>query len=267
MTGPQVEDEKPNPTALITGASSGIGLAFAKLFARDGYDIVLVSQHQADLERVAELLRNTYGAHKLHLLPKDLSRAEAAPELYEEVKQRAIAVDILVNNAGFGIYGKYAASDYHEQLKEIEVNVTALSILTSHFAASMVERKSGKILNVASCAAFQPGPYMAVYYASKAYVVSFSMALYEELKKDDVHVTVLCPGPTKTAFAERAKLKNAELFQKHAMDADTVARMGYRGLMRNRPLVITGASNKLLAFGAKLSPLWLSTKVSGMLNS
>lgn len=163
------------------------------------------------------------------------------------MREKEIEVEVLINNAGFGLYGEFANTDFEEELKMIQVNITALTALTKRIVPDIIKRKRGKILNVASTAAFQPGPLMAVYYASKAYVLSFSEALANELNDYNITVTTLCPGPTKTGFSEQAQLGESILFYRmKVMDVKSVAKMGYRGLMKGKTIVIPGFQNKLL---------------------
>jgi len=248
-------------TALITGASRGIGRALTDLFARDGYDLVLVAQDRHALEALAQELRAR--AHvTVTVIATDLSRPTASEDLITELQRAAITIDVLVNNAGFGVHGACVETDWSRELAMMQVNMVVVTHLTKRFARQMVERGHGKILNVASTAAFQPGPLMAVYYASKAYVLSFSEALANELQGSGVTLTVLCPGPTDTNFQLRAGMTHTRLFRRGAMDAKTVAIAGYRGLMRGEVLVIPGFRNRLLAFGVRLVPRGYVTRIS-----
>jgi len=247
------------PTALITGASSGIGLDLAHLFAADGYDLILVARSEGTLRELARELVDKYGI-AAHVMPADLQQPDAPRRLFEAVQQ---PVDVLVNNAGFGVSGPFAETDLGKELAMIQVNIAALTHLTKLFLQPMVARGRGRILNVASTAAFQPGPLMAVYYASKAYVLSFSEAIAEELRKSGVTVTALCPGPTATGFAAAADMTNTRLFRiKKPMTSMEVAKLGYRGMQRGKRIVITGAVNKLLAQSVRVSPRALVTKVT-----
>jgi len=200
-------------------------------------------------------------------IAKDLSRPEAPEEVFAEVQRGQSPIEILVNNAGLGIYGPFAEAGLKAQLDEIQVNLTALTHLTGLFLPGMIERGSGKILNVASTAGFQPGPQMAVYYATKAYVLLFTEALAFELRSKGVTVSALCPGPTATEFQARAHMQNARLVSRAMMDARTVARAGYRGLMKNKTVIIPGFMNKLLAFTVRLSPRKLVTRIASHLNA
>lgn len=233
------------PTALITGASGGIGYDLAELFAQNGYDLVLVARNEAKLRKLKTEWEKLYEI-QIQVMAKDLALPAVPQEIFETVCFKNISVDVLVNNAGFGWKGNFAAMNSANALEMIQVNITALTQLTRLFLPDMLTRKSGKILNVASTAAFQPGPEMAMYYATKAFVLSFSEALSEEVKDRGVSVTTLCPGPTNTNFQERANMANTQLFHKMAvMDSKTVAAMGYRGLMKGKRVVIPGIVNKI----------------------
>ena len=247
-------------TALITGASSGIGDALAKVFSREGYDLVLVARNAQKLAEVATELQRQRSDAMVTVMPTDLARPQASEELVGQLERDGITVDILVNNAGFGTHGSFAAADLCTQLEMVQVNVVALTHLTRLFLPGMVRRGGGKILNVASTAAFQPGPLMAVYYASKAYVLSFSEALANELQGTGVSVTALCPGPTRTAFQRRAGVEETSLMQGGMMEAEAVAQAGYRALMEGRPVIIPGARNRLLALAVKFLPRALVTR-------
>lgn len=246
-------------TALITGASSGIGLDLAHLFAADGHDVILVARSEGKLRELAAQLEQQ---HKItaRVIPADLERPEAPRELFEAVHSQ---VDFLVNNAGFGVTGKFAETDLERELALIQVNIAALTHLTKLFLRPMVERGRGRILNVASTAAFQPGPLMAVYYASKAYVLSFSEAIAEELSGTGVTVTALCPGPTATGFADAASMTNSRLFTvMKPMTSRQVARIGYGAMHRGKRVAITGALNKMLAQSVRVTPRVVVAKVT-----
>jgi uncharacterized protein len=234
-----------NPIALITGASSGIGLELAKLFARESHDLALVARSHDTLKHIAEEFQQTYGV-QVKCYAKDLSVSSAPEEIFEALQSEGGNIDILVNNAGFGWRGEFAEMNPADALEMIQVNITSLTHLTRLFLPGMLERKRGRILNVASTAAFQSGPMMATYYASKAYVLNFSLALSEELKETGVTVTAFCPGPTVTGFGERAGFKNEKIFSGLlSMNVTDVALDGYKGLMKGRLLVISGWKNWL----------------------
>jgi short-subunit dehydrogenase len=246
-------------TALITGASSGIGYDLAHLFAADGHDLILVARSEGKLRDLAGQLEQKHNI-AARVIPADLERPEAPRRLFASVDG---PVDFLVNNAGFGLTGKFAGTDLERELAMIQVNVTALTHLTKLFLGPMIERGRGRILNVASTAAFQPGPLMAVYYATKAYVLSFSEAVAEELGGTGVTVTALCPGPTATGFATAAKMTNSRLFSvMKPMTSAKVARIGYNAMNRGKRVVITGTVNKVLAQSVRVTPRKMVTKVT-----
>lgn len=252
------------PTALITGASVGIGYELAKVFARNGHDLILVARNREQLEKVAAECRSL-GAES-RVIAKDLSLPNAAQEIFDEWSQASVQVDVLVNNAGFGTHGPFAEIDTEADLGLLQVNIVALTHLTKLFLRPMLGRGSGKILNVASLAAFQPGPFMATYYASKAYVLSFSEAVAAEVGRRGITVTALCPGPVKTEFQKRAGIEATRLSQGRVMDAATVAEAGYRALMRGRRLIIPSVPDKFLALASRFAPRRFATWVTGRLN-
>src|SRR5436309_1415498 len=249
-------------TALVTGASSGIGLELARLLAEEKRDLVLVARRAEKLERLARELSATHRV-SARVIAKDLSNRTASREIAEELEREGIAVDVLVNNAGLGIYGRFWETDVERQLEVIQVNLVALTELTGRLLPGMIARGRGRILNLASTAAFQPGPYMAVYYATKAFVLSFSEALAEELRGTGVTATALCPGPTLTEFQEKAGLADTPLFRGPlVLDAATVARVGWEGAKRGKRVVVPGLANRILAAGARYSPRTLATKIA-----
>lgn len=249
-------------TALITGASVGIGRELAKLFAQDGYNLVLVARSASRLTEVATELQKQFGI-AAKPFPLDLASSAAPQFLFDQLQRENLAIDVLVNNAGYGKLGAFADIPYDESSGQIALNITALTHLTKLFVAPMLQRKSGRVLNVASTAGFQPGPLMAVYYATKAYVISFSEALANELQGTGITVTCLCPGLTDTQFQTRAGTEQTTLFRRtRPMDAGTVARDGYRALMKGKPLVISGIRNRLLMESLRVSPRRLVTAVS-----
>lgn len=247
--------ETRTKTALITGASVGIGYELAKLFARDGYNLILVARDKARLEKVAAKLEASSTCCAA-VMAKDLTAANAPDEIFEMLQESSIQLDALVNNAGFGANGPFRGADTQQVLDMIQVNVTALVHLTRLVLPDMVERGTGHILNVASTAAYQPGPFMAVYYATKAFVLSFSEAVASELKGTGVSVTTLCPGPTRTEFHQRAKMQHSRLASSFfIMDAGTVARIGYDAMRARKRTVIAGWKNHVLAFvTSRLAP-------------
>jgi len=248
-------------TVLITGASGGIGYELAKLFARDHHNLVLVARSADKLAQVAAELR----AHGITVknIALDLATPSAPKFLFDQLKGESTAIDILVNNAGYGAFGEFAQMPEEEILGQISLNITALTELTHLFLPPMIARRSGRIMNVASTAGFQPGPLMAVYYATKAYVISFSEAIANELRDSGVTVTCFCPGATHTGFARRAGTEKSRLFKKlGAMGAEKVALDGYRVVMEGRTLAISGAHNWLVAQSTRFAPRKMVTAVS-----
>src|ERR1700694_5631065 len=249
-------------TALITGASAGIGCELAKLFGRDRYNLVLVARNRDRLQQFATELQTQFGI-SARAVALDLTAQSAPQLLFAQLQRDGVLVDILVNNAGYGVSGEFAQMPELEILGQIQLNITALTLLTKLFLAPLFERGSGKIMNVASTAAFQPGPLMAVYYASKAYVLSFSEALANELRGSGTTITCFCPGATHTGFAKRAGTENSRLFkQVGAMSAERVARGGYRALMEGRTLAISGAHNGIVAQSVRVAPRKMVTAIS-----
>jgi hypothetical protein len=254
--------ETRHQTALITGASTGIGYELAKLFARDKFNLVLVARSGPRLAQVAEELRVQHGV-TVKTIPLDLGLPQASQNLFEETQRAGIHVDILVNNAGYGQSGRFAEIPLEEDYGQIQLNVTALTLLTKLFLGPMLAKRSGKIMNVASTAAFQPGPLMAVYYATKAYVLSFSEAIADELRNSGVTVTCFCPGATLTQFQKRAQTENSRLFKRLApMDAKTVAADGYGALMAGKSLAISGFKNWMVAESVRFAPRRVVTAIS-----
>jgi short-subunit dehydrogenase len=249
-----------NKTALITGASGGIGYELALLFARDGFDCILIARSQDKLKELADRLEREHRIKTL-VIARDLSRPSAVDEIYEEVSAASMQVEVLVNNAGFPVFGLFHETDLQVELEMLQVNVIALTALTKLFLKPMVERRSGRILNLASTAAFEPGPLMAVYYASKAYVLSFSEALANELRGTGVTVTALCPGPTRTGFQKRGVMEDSRLVRGQIADARSVALAGYRGLLAGKSIVIPGFSNRLVPWIVRVSPRSMVTRV------
>ncbi|HSO93428.1 MAG TPA: SDR family oxidoreductase [Candidatus Dormibacteraeota bacterium] len=247
-------------TVLITGASSGIGYELALLFARDGFDCVLTARRADRLEALAVKLREE---HKVRatVIPADLADPASPERIFSAVHSAGLAVDVLVNNAGFPSYGHFFQLDTRGELNELQVNIVALTHLTRLFLPDMIARRDGRILNVASTAAFEPGPLMAVYYASKAYVLSFSQALGNELTGTGVSVTALCPGITRTGFQAAGAMDDSRLVQGRMADAASVALAGYRGLMARKSVVIPGFANKLVPLAVRLAPRSVVTRM------
>src|SRR5262245_7836605 len=234
-------------TALVTGASGGIGLDLAECFAQDGYDLILTARSAEALQTAARRLAEKYNITATPVAA-DLAVPGAGRKLADAIQARGLAVDVLVNNAGYGIAGSFNGSRESEQLGMVDLNVRALVELTHIYWPSMLATKRGGVLNVASTAAFQPGPLMAVYYATKAFVLSFSEALWKEAEGNGVHVSCLCPGPTQSNFRERAGTGKTRLARAGTpMTSMSVAQLGYRGFRDNRRVVITGARNAMLA--------------------
>jgi len=248
-------------TALITGASFGIGYELARIYAREGYNLVLVARTADKLRQLASELEKAHGTRSL-ILASDLSAPGAAAYLHDQTTRADIQLDVLVNNAGFGQFGLFAENDLEQCLLQIQLNITTLTHLTRLYLPEMLERKSGRILNVASTAAFQAGPLMSVYYATKAYVLHFSEGIANELQGTGVTVTCLCPGPTVTEFHKRANMLTSRMLQFGAMDARTVAEDGYRALIAGKPVVISGLRNWLVAQSVRISPRRLVTAVA-----
>ena len=252
----------PVRTALITGSSSGIGLELARLFAADRYNLVLVARGRAALQQLGEELQAQHGV-AVRISPKDLAHPASPGELLLELQEAGIAIDVLVNNAGFGGSGPFVQTDWHHEAEMIQVNIVALTHLTKLFLPQIVARK-GKVMNVGSVAAFLPGPYTAIYYASKAYVLHFSEALAEELVGSGVIVSCLSPGPVETGFQKRAhsggsSRANAALY----LDVKDVARAGYEGLNQGKRIVIPGWKNRALTELLRLVPRNTVTKAVG----
>ena len=251
MNSPSTENAKT--VALITGASEGIGQELAKCFARRKHPLVLVARGEEKLKRLAAEISSVHGV-RVSCIARDLSDPDGAPELHGKVEELGLEIGFLVNNAGAGTYGLFAETDLGRELRMMQLNMASVTALTKLFLPGMLKRRRGGILNVASTAAFQPGPLMAVYYASKAYVLSFSEALANELKGTGVSVSVLCPGPTRSGFQGSAGMESSKLFRRGVMDASDVAEIAYRGLMKGKTTIIPGFRNKILAFSVRLGP-------------
>jgi short-subunit dehydrogenase len=245
-------------TALVTGASGGIGKAIAHQFAKDGVNLVIAARSTTVLNQLASDWIKTHGV-QVSVIAADLSESGAAQALYEEVEQRGIAIDYLVNNAGYGLYGLFEDTRLEDELAMMRINMETLTILTNRFLPGILARK-GRIMNVASTAAFQPGPYMAVYYATKSYVLSFTEALASELAGSGVTVTALCPGPTRSGFQDKAAMNDSALVKgKRLPTADAVGRAGYNAMQRGQRVYIPGAMNWLMAQSVRFTPRILAT--------
>lgn len=252
-------------TALVTGASAGIGRDFARLFAADGHDVVLVARRRERLEELAREIGGSNGV-QAHVLSLDLGDREAPRRCVAELRARGLAINFLVNNAGLGTNGPFADAEVAKQLEMIQVNVTTLVELTRLLLPDMIARKRGRVLNVGSTAGFQAGPFMAVYYASKAFVNSFSEALAYELDGTGVTVTVSCPGATETEFAGHAGNDSSLLFKLGAADSMSVAREAYAGMMAGRRMVVHGFTNKLGVQALRVSPRAVVIGLAARLN-
>lgn len=249
-------------TALITGASGGIGLELAKLCAAAGNDVVVVARRQSELEDLARSLTRQHGI-AARALAVDLAEPGAPQAIFDAIG----AVDILINNAGFGLLGAFAETDWDSEARMIQVNITSLAHLTKLYLPGMMARRRGRILNVASTAAFVPGPFMAMYYASKAMVFSFTLAIAAELEGTGVTATALCPGPTATNFGEVAGNSGSKLFKGAAMSAAEVAREGFAAMMAGKPELIAGARNRWMIWGTRFAPRRMLAGVTKRLNS
>ena len=238
---------------LITGATSGIGLELAELFAKDKNNLVLVARGTDKLKEIKDNYEKKYGIN-IEIISADLSDLNAPENIYKILKEKQISIDNLVNNAGFASFGLFNEIDKEVDLGMLKVNVFALTHLIKLFLPDMVKNKKGRILNIASTAAFQPGPLMAVYYASKAYVLYLSEALASELEGTGVTVTALCPGPTKTGFQQRAKMEKSKLIKSNVMDAKAVSKTGYDALMNGKTFVVPGFKNKMLVTLVRFLP-------------
>lgn len=258
--------EKNRKTVLVTGASSGMGKEFALIFAEKGYDLILTARSTEKLEASAAEIRAKYGS-EVSVIPADLTEKGASAKLYENVGERGLSVDVLINNAGFGDYGYFTVCDPEKLTSMIDLNCRALTEAAHYFGRDMMTRGNGKILNIASIAAFQPGPYMAVYFATKAYVLSLSVALNEEMKSHGVSVTALCPCPVRTGFEEAANLKTSTLFKKMKVEnAHDMASAGYRALMKGKAVATYGIQSKAVNFASHIVTRSFLAKVAARIN-
>jgi len=246
-----------NKIALVTGGSAGLGVEFARQLSKRGYRLVLVARRKQRLDDLAKELGNARAT------AIDLSKASAAAKLMADLTANGETVDLLVNNAGFGLIGPFAESDAARERQMIDLNVGVLTDLCRAVAPDMIKRKAGGIINVASTAAFQPGPKMAVYFATKAFVLSLTEALHEELKPHGIKVSCLCPGPTRTEFGEVAGFGGNSLFDKVAMNAAEVVETGLKGLDSNHAVVVPGWTNKVVAASTRFAPRPIVRKIAG----
>lgn len=250
---PQIKSERM-ATALITGASGGIGLELARIHASKGDNLVLVARSRSKLDQLKTELEKQYNI-AVHTIGKDLALPNAAREVFEETSRQHIQIDYLVNNAGFGAFGMFAETDWEKELQMINLNITALTQFTKLYVREMVARGSGRIMNVASTAAFQSGPTMAVYYATKAYVLSFSEAVDNEVRDKGVTITAFCPGATETGFQAAAAMEESALVKgKKLPGAREVAECGYRAMMKGKTVAIHGTMNAIMANAVRFLP-------------
>jgi hypothetical protein len=252
-------------TALVTGASAGLGTEFARLFAADKHDLVLVARRRERLDELAKDLRARHGV-RVEVIALDLGTPDAAARLCAELDKLGVTIDFLVNNAGFGSTGAFVELDAARELQMIHLNITTLVALTRALLPGMVARKRGRVLNIGSTAGFQPGPFMATYYASKAFVNSFTEALWYELKGTGVTATVSCPGATATEFAGAAGNESSRLFRMGAASAAEVARQAYRAMHAGKPMIVHGLKNKLAMLSLRFSPRAAVRAVAAALN-
>ncbi|HSU50719.1 MAG TPA: SDR family oxidoreductase [Segetibacter sp.] len=245
--------ENKNKTALITGGTSGIGYELAKLFAKDGYKVILVARTEADLLKTTNQLSQQFGVQAIPIV-KDLFKADAPFELYDELKRKGIVVDILVNDAGQGQFGLFVEQDIHRLHEIIQLNVVALTTLTHLFLKDMVARNEGKILQLASIASQLPGPWQAVYHATKAYVLSFTEALISELEDSNVTLTALQPGATDTDFFNKADMQDSKIMETKLSDPEKVAKDGYDALMSGDDKIVSGLKNKIMVGMSNVIP-------------
>jgi hypothetical protein len=253
--------DRERGTAVVTGASGGIGLELARELAARGHDLVLTARSAERLAAAAAALGQAHGV-RAEVVPVDLAEASGPARLAAALAERGVEPAILVNNAGVGMHGRLDLADPAALGRMLQLNVVGLTLLTRLLLPGMVGRRRGRILSVASTAGFVPGPFMAAYYASKAYVLSFSVALAEELRGTGVTATVLCPGPTRTGFDAAAGVSGAKLFRSGVMEAGPVARAGVEGLMAGRGIVVPGLRNKVLASSSGLAPRFVTARIA-----
>lgn len=250
-------------TALVTGASSGFGVQFVRRFAADGFDVVLVARTGAVMEELAAEMEERHGVTTV-VLPKDLSEPHAAADVMSNLEERGVHVDALVNNAGFSTYGPFVEADLASTMDMLHVNMLTLTELTRRCLPGMIERGWGRVLNLGSIGSFAPAPMTAAYGATKAFVLSLSLALRDELNGTGVTVTALCPGPTDTRFQGRAGMGDSALIAgKRLPSAVDVADAGYEAMKRGRPYLVTGASSRMFAFGSRFLPRTSASRIAG----
>ncbi len=246
--------------ALISGASSGIGYELAKVFAENKIDTVLVARSEDKLNKLAQMLANEHQI-RTKVIPMDLSQKDAPKQVYDTLNREGIEVGYLVNNAGFGDYGEFKDADWEKEETMIDLNIKALTHFTKLFLPDMLKRNKGRILNLGSTGSFQPCPLMAVYCASKAYVLSFSEALANELRETNITVTALCPGATKSGFQEKAEIQDSK-FVKNLVSAEEVAKFGYNAMMKGKTVAVHGFINKVMASSVRFIPRKIVTKIA-----
>lgn len=252
-------------TIVITGASGGIGRELSEIYAKKGHDLFLISRDERKLERVKETLEEDYGI-RVGYFPIDLAKPGSANIVFEEMQTRGLQVDLLINNAGFGLAGRFEENDHQREVDMINLNITTLMELSKMVLHQMKKRSSGHIVNIASVAAFLPGPYMAVYYATKAFVLSFTEALSEELKGSGVFVTAICPGPTISGFQKEAEMESLKVLRfSNVMTSEKVAQLAVKGIEKKKVIVVTGLMNKLIVQLPRISPRAFVRKVVGSL--
>ena len=261
-----MSQEQTASYVLITGTTSGLGREFARIFAQNGYNIVAVARNEVLLQQQKQELERQFGVEMVYIV-KDLSAENSAQEVYDEIKHKGINIDILINNAGFGSFGRYIDVDWQRQKGLASVNMLAVMQLSYLFGKDMDRRGKGKIVNIASIASFQAGPYMAMYYASKAFVRSFSEALHEEMKSSGVSVTAICPGPVATNFEKNAQMMSSAMFTKlRVYTPEVVAAKSYRAIMNNKAVYVVGWPNKLLVFLTRFCSLKFSRALASKIN-
>jgi short-subunit dehydrogenase len=246
--------EKRTKTALITGASSGIGYELALIHAKNGDNVVLVARSENKLNELKALIQEKFSVD-VEVIAMDLAQPESPKQLFDTLEEKKITIEYLINNAGFGDYGKFTETNWEKEQQMIQLNILALTALTKLYLPLMVARKSGYVMNVASIASFLPGPLMAVYYATKAYVLHFSEAINNEVSEHNVSITALCPGPTISGFQDAANLGDSKFFQSNKFpSAKEVAEYGYQALLKKKAVAIHGASNRWMVFFLRLTP-------------
>lgn len=247
-------------TVLITGVSGGIGKELADRFAKGGHNIVLVARSEGKILDLAQEYQNKYGIQAT-VIAKDVAAPGVPEEIFNELKEKKIVVDYLINNAGFGLFGTFMETDMEQEINMIDINIKSLTVMTKLFLPDMIKRGHGGVMNVASLVGFFPGPMMSVYYATKAYVLSFTEALENEVSGTGVTVTALCPGLTSTGFVDRSGMGASKMVRGTIMEAGQVAEGGYRGFLRGKTLIMPGARNRFIAFMPRLLPRKIMTRM------